>query len=81
LTVVPIPVVHATEETRRSVVALLESCLEDARAGKIDTVVIVAHYLDGMPWRNSASSTPSLSEALGQMEIMKHRWIAGSGRS
>jgi len=78
MSVVALPVVHATEETKRSVISLLESHLEDAKAGKIDTIVIIAHYLEDMPWRNSASSTSVLRETLGQLEILKNRWINGT---
>jgi hypothetical protein len=74
--IVELPRINVKEETRQSVVALLESLLDDARKGEIDTIMVVSHYVNGPPWRNSASQTEILSEAIGQLEILKHKWLS-----
>jgi len=65
----------ADEEVRKSVVALLKDVLVHAEAGEIDTVLLIAHYVDGA-WSNACSDTNRYSETIGRLEIAKHEWIA-----
>jgi hypothetical protein len=62
-------------EVRDSVVQLLESLLEDARAGKLDTFAGVIHQTSG-GWAEVASTTEVFLEAIGRIEILKQTWIA-----
>jgi hypothetical protein len=62
-------------EVRDSVVKLLESLLEDARAGKIDTFMGVIHQTSG-GWTEVASTSEIFTEAIGRLEILKQTWIA-----
>jgi hypothetical protein len=61
-------------EIRETVIELLERRLEEARAGKVDTVVIICHYVDG-DWSDCASSTEIFSDAIGRLEILKQDWV------
>jgi hypothetical protein len=65
----------ADEEVCKSVVTLLTDALAHAEAGEIDTVLLIAHYVDG-EWSDAFSDTNRYSETIGRLEIAKHEWIA-----
>ena len=73
--IVLVPKPKASDEVRGSVVRLLRESLEQAEAGEVNTVIIIASHPDGT-WTDLCSSTDKLSEAIGRLEITKQAWIA-----
>jgi hypothetical protein len=62
------------ERARADVIDILKTMLEDARAGKIAAVVVLAQHVDRR-WSHQESATTAFSEAIGQIEILKASWI------
>ena len=61
-------------EVRDSVVGLLERALEEARAGNISSVVVIALHPNG-EWSDWQSGTQQVSEMIGRLEIAKQSRI------
>ena len=68
--VVLVPKPTADDDTRKSVVRLLRHALDEAEAGNIITVIIIAENVSE-EWMNWASETISLSKTIGRLEITK----------
>lgn len=58
------------DEVRASVIDTLEKALASAKAGEIADVIVIAHETTG-DWRHLASSTLSVREQIGALELMK----------
>lgn len=65
-----VPKPTADDDTRKSVVRLLRHALDEAEAGNIITVIIIAENVSE-EWMNWASETISLSKTIGRLEITK----------
>ena len=63
--VVLVPKPTADDDTRKSVVRLLRHALDEAEAGNIITVIIIAENVSE-EWMNWASETISLSKTIGR---------------
>ena len=68
--VVLVPKPTADDDTRKSVVRVLRHALDEAEAGNIITVIIIAENVSE-EWMNWASETISLSKTIGRLEITK----------
>jgi hypothetical protein len=65
----------ASDEVRESIIKVLRDTLNEAVAGEIRSVVVLAEYADG-EWINRASDTLEFSKAIGRLEITKQEWVA-----
>jgi hypothetical protein len=61
-------------EVKAQVVLLAQQVLAQAEAGEIQSFVILAKQLDGS-WDSRASAIVGMSDAIGQLEMLKHHWI------
>jgi hypothetical protein len=70
----------AVDEIKAQIIKDLEEALADARAGHLESVVIIAKCLDGH-WYDRRSGTQAFPEAIGRLEIIKQGWITEYIRS
>jgi hypothetical protein len=62
------------DQIREAAVQLLESALAQARAGKVEGVILILKYNDN-EWSNFATGIKGFSDAMGYLEITKLQWF------
>jgi hypothetical protein len=64
-----------SDEIKDSTIKLARTVLEDAEAGNVATLLVIAIRPDGS-WSREWSGTENMSDAIGKIEIAKQEWIA-----
>ena len=64
----------AQTEVRESIVAILRKTLNEAEAGEITSLVILAEDADG-DWINRSSDTQHFSKSIGRLTITLIEWV------
>lgn len=67
------------DEIRAGILKLLATCVEDAQAGNVETMLVIAVRPDGT-WSREWSGTLDMSSMIGRLEITKQEWIAEYSR-
>lgn len=61
---------HCAEES----IALLEEALAEAKAGRVESVIIILRTPSGY-WQDWRSPTVDTYRAIGYLESLKHEWL------
>lgn len=63
------------ETIRAEVIELLERALDEARRGEVTEVFMILKHPGTNKWSDLATSTQSLTDWIGKLEVTKHAWI------
>lgn len=69
------PAPTPSEEMQAECISILESALERAKDGNVESCIIVMRAPSGF-WCKAKSSAMSVPESIGYLEIVKQEWIS-----
>lgn len=65
---------NASQETRESMLRILNDMIERVKAGEIESLILLAKHVD-QNWGHDYSGAVNFPYVLGQLEIAKFDWI------